>query len=117
MTAPSAPSAPPPTALLPTTVEIVWDDELTAYDHGPGHPLRPVRLELTMALARQLGVLDRPGVSFRSPTTAGDDLLALVHDPAYVSYVKKVTRDQLIDASARRFGFASADNPVFDRMH
>ncbi len=45
----------------PVTVEIVWDEQLTAYDHGEGHPLRPVRLELTMALARQLGVLDRPG--------------------------------------------------------
>jgi acetoin utilization protein AcuC len=115
MTAPSA--APLPTTSAPTTVEIVWDDELTAYDHGPGHPLRPVRLELTMSLARQLGVLDRPGVTFRPPAMAGDDLLGLVHDPAYIGFVRQVTRDQLIGASGRRFGFGSADNPVFDRMH
>ena len=68
----------------PGSVEIVWCDELSTYDHGPDHPLRPVRLELTMSLARQLGVLDRPGVMLRTPQGAGDDLLELVHDPGYV---------------------------------
>ena len=34
---------------------------LLGYDMGD-HPLDPVRVELTMALARELGVLDRPGV-------------------------------------------------------
>ena len=53
---------------------VVWDEVLTDYDHGPGHPLRPVRLELTIALARSLGVLrparrhDRPAAP-RPPTT------------------------------------------------
>lgn len=104
-------------ATPPSAVEIVWDDELIAYDHGPGHPLRPVRLELTMALARELGVLDRPGVTFRSPKRASDDLLALVHDPAYVGFVKTVAPGQLIGLAGRHFGFGNADNPVFDRMH
>ena len=36
-------------------LEVVWDDALAAYDFGPGHPLAPVRVELTMALARGLG--------------------------------------------------------------
>ena len=36
---------------------LVWDERLTGYDFGPGHPLAPVRVELTMALARELGVL------------------------------------------------------------
>lgn len=112
----SGPAAPPAGA-PGSTVEVVWDEQLTAYDHGPGHPLRPIRLELTMALARQFGVLDRPNVSFRSPEPAADDLLELVHDPHYVGYVKSVTPDQLINASGRRFGFGSADNPTFAHMH
>jgi acetoin utilization protein AcuC len=102
---------------MPATVEVLWDDELTAYDHGPGHPLRPVRLELTMSLARQLGVLDRPGVRFQSPRVADDSLLELVHDPAYIGYVKNTSADQLINLSGRRFGFGTGDNPIFDRMH
>ena len=37
---------------------VVWDDALLAYDLGGQHPLDPVRLDLTMRLARALGVLD-----------------------------------------------------------
>ncbi len=99
------------------TVEVVWDEQLTAYDHGEGHPLRPVRLELTMALARQVGVLDRLGITFRSPVMASDDLLGLVHDPLYVGFVRRVRPDQLVNAAGRHFGFGSADNPIFARMH
>ncbi|MCW2548207.1 MAG: Histone deacetylase [Mycobacterium sp.] len=99
------------------TVEIVWSEQLTSYNHGAGHPLRPVRLELTMALARQLGVLDRPGITFRAPDIASDDLLELVHDPHYVSYVKRIQPDERVNAIGRQYGFASADNPVFARMH
>ena len=105
------------TASPPADLEIVWDDQLTAYDHGPGHPLRPVRLELTMSLARQLGILDRKGISFRSPTMASDELLGLVHDPLYVGYVRHATPDQIVNAAGRHFGFGSADNPIFDQMH
>ena len=36
---------------------VIWDEVFTHYDFGPSHPLRPLRLELTMALAGQLGVL------------------------------------------------------------
>ncbi len=101
----------------PATVEIVWDEQLTAYDHGEGHPLRPVRLDLTMALARQIGVFERPGISFRPPVTASDELLGLVHDPLYVGYVRRMVPEQIVNAAGRHFGFGSADNPVFYRMH
>ncbi len=39
---------------------VMWDEALLAYNLGD-HPLDPVRVELTIALARELGVLDRPG--------------------------------------------------------
>jgi acetoin utilization protein AcuC len=42
---------------------LAWDERLTSYDFGPGHPMAPVRVELTMALARELGVLALPSVS------------------------------------------------------
>jgi acetoin utilization protein AcuC len=109
--------APAPAGAPGSTVEIVWGEQLTAYDHGRGHPLRPVRLELTMALSRQLGVLDRPSVTFRAPEMASDDLLELVHDPLYVGYVKSVTPDRLVDEAGRAFGFGPGDNPLFAHMH
>ena len=38
---------------------VVFDSSLTAYDFGPSHPMSPIRVDLTMRLARDLGVLDR----------------------------------------------------------
>src|SRR5680860_1569580 len=39
---------------------VVWDPSFTSYDFGPGHPLTPVRLDLTARLARGLGTDDDP---------------------------------------------------------
>ena len=36
---------------------VVWDEGVLGYDFG-NHPLNPIRLEFTVALARELGVLD-----------------------------------------------------------
>ena len=42
-------------ALMSTSVVLPWDDALIHYDFGPSHPLNPIRVELTMRLARSLG--------------------------------------------------------------
>ncbi len=101
---------------MSSTTLVVWDEVFTSYDFGPSHPLRPLRLELTMALAGQLGVLDRPGVTVRPPVSAGDDLLELVHDPLYVASVKQAP-DDLTGRLSRRYGLGTGDNPIFPRMH
>ena len=35
---------------------VVFDRSLTDYDCGPDHPMAPVRVDLTMRLAADLGV-------------------------------------------------------------
>src|SRR5262245_25122132 len=55
--------------MVDRTTSVVWDSALLDYDMG-AHPLNPVRIELTMALARSLGVLDRPGVQMITPKPA-----------------------------------------------
>jgi acetoin utilization protein AcuC len=92
---------------------VVWDDVFSAYDFGPSHPLRPLRLELTMSLARQTGVLDR--VDVRAPRSAGDDVLELVHDPLYIGAVRAAPAD--LRGRFERWGLGTGDNPVFPRMH
>ncbi|MGZ6869288.1 MAG: acetoin utilization protein AcuC [Frankiaceae bacterium] len=99
---------------------IIWDDELTSYDPGPGHPLRPLRLDLTVALAREVGILTGPSVTVAAPRRADDDLLALVHDPAYIAFVKSTqdpARSSALWSQALRHGLGTGDNPIFDRMH
>jgi len=36
---------------------VVFDEQLTHYNFGPKHPLAPVRIDLTMRLARSLEVV------------------------------------------------------------
>jgi acetoin utilization protein AcuC len=89
------------------TTTFVWDEHLLSYDMGD-HPLDPVRVELTVALARSLGVLDRPEVRQLSPKPADDARLRTVHTAEYIEAVK---------AGGPGHGLAPPDNPVFEGMH
>ncbi|MHB8451811.1 MAG: acetoin utilization protein AcuC [Mycobacteriales bacterium] len=95
---------------------VVWDDALIGYDFGPQHPLRPLRLELTIALARELGVLDRPGVEVVAPTVADDAVLGLIHDPDYIGAVRRAPAEALA-GWLQRYQLGTGDNPVFPWMH
>jgi acetoin utilization protein AcuC len=96
------------------SLALVWDERLIGYDFGPGHPLAPVRVELTMALARELGVLALPSVSMLAPAPARQEELELVHDPAYIDAVRQAGHDGRPNG---RFGLGTPDNPVFGGMH
>jgi acetoin utilization protein AcuC len=98
------------------SVLVLWDEALLDYNLGREHPMHPVRLELTMALARQLGVLDRPGVRVAVPQSASDDLLELMHDPSYLNAVRRAP-DDIMGPLGLRYGLGTDDNPVFERMH
>ena len=99
------------------TLHLAWDERLTEYDFGPGHPLAPVRVELTMELARAFGVLSGPGVSVARPDPATDAELELVHEPGYIAAVRRVGEAGAPDSSALRFGLGTPDDPVFPGMH
>ena len=75
------------------TLHVAWDERLTGYDFGPGHPLAPVRVELTIALAEAFGVLAEPGVTVAAPAAASTAELELVHDPRYITAVRTGVAD------------------------
>src|SRR5690348_859281 len=95
-------------------VRVIWDETLTSYNFGPGHPLAPIRVDLTMRLARALGLLDRPNVTVGGAEVAGDDLLGLVHEPGYIAAVRAASEG---GGPNPRRGLGSDDNPVFPGMH
>lgn len=98
-----------------TSLTVPWNDSLLDYDFGPDHPLAPVRVELTMSLARAFGVLDAPGVRVENTSAAGDELLELVHAPEYIEAVKNVAH--LTGGERLRFGLGTDDTPFFPGMH
>jgi acetoin utilization protein AcuC len=91
------------------TTLVAWDDALLGYDLGD-HPLDPVRVELTMALARSYGILDRPGVRVVAPEPADDEALRRVHTADYLAAVRRNVADA-------RYGLGTSDDPVFPNMH
>lgn len=93
---------------------IVVDEALTDYDFGPAHPMAPIRVDLTLRLARSLGVLDADGVSVDEAPVATDEELMLVHDADYVAAVRAVSDDPHEDL---QHGLGTDDNPVFKGMH
>jgi acetoin utilization protein AcuC len=92
---------------------VVFEPTLTEYDFGPSHPMSPVRLDLTMRLARDLGVLDHLRVV--PAPMAGDDLIATVHDAALIDAVQRAGKDPY--GFEPELGLGSDDNPVFTDMH
>jgi acetoin utilization protein AcuC len=94
---------------------VVFDESLTDYDFGPAHPMNPVRVDLTMQLARSLGVVDGGGlVAVPAPEGTDDDLL-LVHDPQLIEAVRRSSENGAWPDPAH--GLGTDDNPIFPHMH
>jgi len=88
----------------------IWDDAYLAYDFGD-HPLNPVRLELTIRLARLLGVLDR--LAIEPPTPADEQQLLTIHTADYLRAVRAASADQSFEG----YGLGTGDDPVFPGMY
>ncbi len=90
---------------------LLWSPELLGYDFGPGHPMSPLRLRLTMGLITAFGLLDDLDVV--APEPASDELLRLVHEQAYIDHV----RAEAGAGPPYPWGIGDTDNPVFAGMH
>jgi acetoin utilization protein AcuC len=97
--------------MSPSRAAVIWDEALLGYDLGGRHPLDPIRLDLTIRLARSLGVLE--GVQLLAPVQATDDELRTVHSQDYLTAVKQAPRGRGYPGH----GLGTADNPIFSRMH
>lgn len=94
---------------------VVWDQRFTAYDFGVGHPMHPIRLDLTHALSRELGLLDGEQVAVVPGRVADDELLATVHTAELIDMVRRMSLDP---GSARgECGVGTEDTPAFSGMH
>ncbi|MDH6225712.1 acetoin utilization protein AcuC [Streptomyces sp. MJP52] len=93
--------------------QMMWDEAVTGYDFGRGHPMDPVRLKLTRRLVAALG-LDRELTVARA-SAAGDSTLRLVHRQDYVDAVKAASADPASADPA--YGLGTEDDPAFPGMH
>ena len=92
------------------TASVVWDEGYLAYDFGD-HPLNPVRLDLTIRLARELGVLD--AASVLAPIPADERQLLTIHDAGYLAAVREAS----VNPAFEGYGLGTSDDPVFRGMY
>lgn len=92
---------------------VVFDEHLTHYNFGQSHPMAPVRIELTMELADELGIVDDLDVVGAQPAT--DDELGLIHAASYIEKVHRLSDHPT--STDLSIGLGSEDNPVFAHMH
>ncbi|MGK5545006.1 acetoin utilization protein AcuC [Streptomyces sp. URMC 127] len=93
--------------------QVMWDEAVTGYDFGPGHPMDPVRLALTMRLVEALGLDKALRVTAARP--AGDSTLRLVHREDYIAAVRAASADP--SSADESYGIATGDVPAFPGMH
>ncbi len=87
---------------------------MTAYDFGPQHPLKPVRLERTVALLE--ACVDGFEAIDPGPGSVKDVLR--VHSLEYVETVRALSDDAsaMCQEEMWPWGFGTSDNPVFEGM-
>lgn len=86
---------------------------MVGYDFGPSHPMNPVRLDLTMRLARALGILDDIELIAPCPATTAE--LLRVHTAEFLSAVQQCSA---IDSEGDlAHGIGTPDVPTFSDMH
>ncbi len=100
------------------TACVVFDDTLTSYDFGPTHPMNPIRVDLTMLLAGQLGVVSNGasgGLAVVPAPHATDADLLTVHTPELIEAVRRSSLDP--SDILPLLGLGTDDNPTFPGMH
>src|SRR5690625_412591 len=95
---------------------LIWDDDRTRYDFGPSHPMKPIRVDLTVRLIRAAGLTDAEGVLTLPPAPFTDDDVLVLHSAPYIEAVKRHSKDPDYGGDPQ-FGLGAGDNPVFAGMH
>ncbi|MFD7709153.1 acetoin utilization protein AcuC [Streptomyces sp. NPDC059785] len=93
--------------------QLMWDEAVTGYDFGPGHPMDPVRLALTRKLVGAFGLDRETGVVAAKP--AGESTLRLVHREDYLAAVRAASLNPA--AADASYGLGTVDDPAFAGMH
>ncbi|HEX9774638.1 MAG TPA: acetoin utilization protein AcuC [Actinomycetota bacterium] len=107
---------------MSSAVVAVWTDDYVAYDFGPQHPLKPIRVKLTVELARACGLFDRPNVTLLPPREATRAELEAFHRPEYLDAVERISHD--VHGAFDDYGWGigttpagNTDCPAFTGMH
>lgn len=96
---------------------VAWDESFTTYDFGQGHPMHPLRLDLTAKLAQEFGLFDHPRITVGSVPEVDESLLSRVHTSDFIDAVKAAEKSRPDAEAQKAFGVGTDDVPSFDKIH
>eukprot|EP01083_Nonionella_stella_P018325 51076_1 len=98
-------------------VSYFYHPEVGHFYYGPSHPMKPHRLKLAHHLVLSYGLYKQMECYRPHPATPGE--LAAFHSEDYVSFLSRITPDNLRQFSAQMQKFNAGDMtdcPVFDGL-
>lgn len=102
---------------MPDQYALIYHPGYLAYDFGPTHPLKPVRMQLAVGLIKAGGLLDETHY-IAEPEAASEAVLTSVHRPSYVHLVEQAANPPKGWAElAELHGIGPGDTPAFPAMH
>ena len=94
--------------------QLMWDEAVTGYDFGSGHPMDPVRLALTMRLVEAFG-LDRGPWRWSPPSRPGTRRCGWCTARTTSRRSQAASADPA--AADGSYGLGTVDDPAFAGMH
>ncbi|MBA2724791.1 MAG: acetoin utilization protein AcuC [Actinobacteria bacterium] len=98
-------------------ITLVMAQDVTDYDFGPSHPLRPERVLLTYDHIERLGFHELEGLRRVESGPASDVSILRAHDADYVTIVKTLGDRNSRSRGGLQYGLGTDDNPIFGKMH
>ncbi|MCU0317077.1 MAG: acetoin utilization protein AcuC [Fimbriimonadaceae bacterium] len=91
-----------------------YHERMKSYDFGPKHPLKPMRLDRTMVLLKEMV----PEVQLRDPGLAKESDITQVHSEDFVHVVQELSGGHsLARETMFTYGFGGIDTPPFRGMY
>ena len=94
------------------SVAFAYSERFGRFDYGPDHPLRTERLDLTVALMKEYGLLEHPDLTWIEAEEAPEAALTSFHHPDYLAILRQANQGEYRSGFSM-FGLGQGDNPVF----
>ncbi|CAG8454144.1 7566_t:CDS:10 [Ambispora gerdemannii] len=96
-------------------INYFYDEKITEYFHGSGHPMKPMRVKMTHSLVMAYGLYKKMEI-FRARPGIVDELTQF-HTDEYIAFLGKVTPNNADDHLKEQVKFSVGDDcPVFDGL-
>jgi acetoin utilization protein AcuC len=99
-------------------VGFVYTDDFRSYNFGEGHPLTPLRIDLSFSLMKAYHLLENPNIHLITPRVATEKEVLRIHSEQYLNKLKDL--NDIAEPSYQvfsEFGLGPGDNPIFPKMY